>query len=166
MPVLTARAAPGPAAAAGFGSPGQPVFMLIGILGLVVASGSFILLRRQTVRQAMPLLALTIVIGAASLFSVAQLIAVAAPPGAATSPSAELGRVLFTAKGCATCHIHDDVEATFSVGIGPNLTNYKGNPEFLQQWLQDPKAFRPETEMPDLGLSEAEIEALIRFLAQ
>jgi hypothetical protein len=37
-------------------------------------------------------------------------------------------------------------------------------PDFLRSWLKDPRAVRPNTQMPDLGLKQAEIEALIAFL--
>ena len=75
------------------------------------------------------------------------------------------GKALFTAKGCFSCHIHRDVN-TQSVAIGPDLTNYRGDPAFLRQWLADPSALRPDTKMPNLNLSDAEIEALIAFLTQ
>ncbi len=50
--------------------------------------------------------------------------------------------------------------------IGPNLTSYQPEPVFTQRWLRDPQAVRPDTRMPDLELSDAEIEALITFLTE
>jgi hypothetical protein len=47
----------------------------------------------------------------------------------------------------------------------PDLTHYQGNPDFLRQWLRHPRAIRPNTFMPNLDLSEAEIEALVAFLS-
>jgi len=40
----------------------------------------------------------------------------------------------------------------------PGLTHYRPDPEFLRRWLKDPKAIRPATEMPTLGLQQDEIE--------
>jgi cytochrome c2 len=77
------------------------------------------------------------------------------------------GRALFLAKGCATCHRHDDVgRQPGLVEVGPTLTNYQPDETFVRQWLRDPQAVRPATTMPNLGLAEQEIEALIAFLAE
>lgn len=88
----------------------------------------------------------------------------ASTDGAAIS-SAEYGRALFIAKGCKYCHMRAGISNMVpGPVIGPNLTNYQGEPAFLRAWLRDPQAVRPRTQMPDLGLSEAEIEVLIAFL--
>jgi hypothetical protein len=52
------------------------------------------------------------------------------------------------------------------VGIidAPDLTRYQPNPDFVRRWLREPQAVRPGTIMPDLNLSEDEIEALLAFL--
>ncbi len=77
------------------------------------------------------------------------------------------GQRLFTAKGCAACHRHAEVVASDTTGhVGaPDLTDYRGDPDFLRLWLRDPQAIRPGTRMPDLDLSDDEIEALIAFLS-
>lgn len=81
---------------------------------------------------------------------------------------AERGRVLFRIKGCVTCHINERVEGASGLlgSIGPNLTHYSNDPEFLQRWLTDPRAVRSDTVMPNLRLSVEEIESLIAFLNQ
>lgn len=78
----------------------------------------------------------------------------------------EIGAALFVAKGCTTCHRHEAIERTgdFYSNIGPNLTGLSFAPAYLQLWLQDPPAVKPNTKMPNLELSEAEIEALVSFL--
>ena len=88
--------------------------------------------------------------------------AVAAP---AERTQAELGAALFVAKGCQQCHVNLNAEGETLYLIGPNLTEYQGNPEFLRQWLADPQAVRPETIMPNLDLADDEIEALVAFLS-
>lgn len=78
------------------------------------------------------------------------------------------GEALFQAKGCPTCHEHEAVKAVsnadFSADIGPDLSDYVPDPDFVRAWLQNPAAIRPNTAMPDLNLSEDEIEALVAFL--
>jgi len=90
---------------------------------------------------------------------------------AATQPAgasdADYGRALFAAKGCAGCHRHDEVPGSGEFGGNdvPELTDYAADPDFLRVWLKDPKSVRANTRMPNLGLSQAEIEALIVFLS-
>jgi cytochrome c2 len=79
----------------------------------------------------------------------------------------EIGRDLFIAKGCLTCHVNDRIEPryiSFSSQIGPNLTEYPTTAEYLRVWLKDPTSLKPATQMPNLELAEDEIEALIAFL--
>ncbi|NJN16383.1 MAG: c-type cytochrome [Oscillochloris sp.] len=75
------------------------------------------------------------------------------------------GRALFINKGCITCHAHRNLHYRgTTIGIGPDLTDYRADEAFLRQWLRDPASVRPATTMPNLGLSENEIGALIAFL--
>ncbi len=78
----------------------------------------------------------------------------------------ELGHRLFIAKGCVICHYHGDTykDREFGVDIGPNLTDFTASPEYLRIWLNDPASVKPQTMMPTLKLSDAEIEALIAFI--
>ena len=86
-----------------------------------------------------------------------------ATPTAAVS--ADHGRDLFRNKGCVTCHHHARVEGETGIfDIGPDLTAYRNDAEFLRQWLADPKAIKPDTPMPDIDLSAAEVDDLIAFL--
>jgi mono/diheme cytochrome c family protein len=110
----------------------------------------------------------------------APVSALTAPPTPTTVPStptiapADYGRSLFMAKGCSSCHRHDGLDVarvsvrgdgTLVEVIGPpDLTHYQPDPAFVRRWLRDPRAVRPATEMPDLNLSEEEIEALLAFL--
>jgi len=84
---------------------------------------------------------------------------------------AALGKDLFVAKGCASCHSHQAVagsgEFSFAYGAGnaPDLTIPKFDAAYLRVWLKDPKAVKPQTQMPNLNLKSSEIEALVAFLA-
>lgn len=90
---------------------------------------------------------------------------------------ADRGALLFATKGCIGCHMH----AAFPnarMKVGPDLT---GLPEraatrvigldaraYIRQSLREPGAYRVSTNstalMPDLGLSDAQIESLTAFL--
>lgn len=79
----------------------------------------------------------------------------------------ELGGQLFVAKGCIICHANSKLKeaSTFDmVGGAPDLTNFSASPEYLRMRLADPASVKADTWMPDLDLSESEIEALIAFI--
>jgi cytochrome c oxidase subunit 2 len=90
----------------------------------------------------------------------------------------------FGAKGCTQCHtvrLEDEVlgpteRASFN---GPELTHFasrnvfagailpgegQSRPDALKEWLADPPYIKPGSFMPDLALTEAEIDALIVWL--
>ena len=84
----------------------------------------------------------------------------------AIAPEA-MGEALCVAKGCIQCHTNDNVTmADNLLPFGPNITFVKRSPEYLQAWLADPSALKTGTQMPNLHLSEAEIETLVAFLQQ
>lgn len=80
----------------------------------------------------------------------------------------EIGRQLFIAKGCITCHYNDRVASRsdhWTIEIGaPDLTRYSSHPDVLFIRLKDPAAAKSDTKMPDLELKETEIQALIAFI--
>ena len=121
---------------------------------------------RAKSRMAVALGLVTAVIGfAAFVFPISPPTetAVAQNPSRTESP-VEQGEALFVAKGCVMCHRNERSIDLYAPHIGPNLTYYKGSPEFLRTWLADPPAMKAQTRMPNLQLSDAEIEALIAFL--
>jgi hypothetical protein len=80
----------------------------------------------------------------------------------------EVGRQLFIAKGCITCHYNDRAASrseywTIEMGA-PDLSNYSSAPEILFIRLKDPAAAKSDTKMPQLGLKQTEIEALVAFI--
>lgn len=83
-------------------------------------------------------------------------------------PQIELGRQLFIAKGCITCHYNTkaaDRSEYWTIEMGaPDLSNFSASPEVLTIRLKDPKAAKSDTKMPNLGLKKTEIEALIAFI--
>ncbi len=89
-------------------------------------------------------------------------------PAAQPRPLAEQGRDLFIAKGCATCHRHADVQMEFVTELGPDLTHYEADAEFVAVWLRNAEAFTSNSDwpMPTLELTDGEIDALIAFLGE
>jgi hypothetical protein len=151
--------------------------ILAGVLGLVFVCLAIGLAWRKRTRWALALVFVGLLAWGAGVASAASKPAGFAPPEnkpvAGIVPAGkpvsqeEFGKILFVAKGCVTCHVNPRVEAAFipfQVDVGKNLTGYVASPEFLRIWLKDPKAVKPNTEMPNLELSQAEIEALIVFL--
>ena len=76
----------------------------------------------------------------------------------------QYGHDLFFAKGCVACHRHEAARVVHSSELGPNLSYHDRSDTYLQQWLADPAAMKPKTEMPDPNLTNTEIEALVAFL--
>jgi len=95
------------------------------------------------------------------------------------------GYQAFLNKGCIQCHTvrFDDTEASNIVPPdafnGPDLTHFasrdvfagailpeerESHDEALKRWLANPPEVKPGSFMPDLGLTEAEIDALIVWL--
>lgn len=75
---------------------------------------------------------------------------------------------------CATCHAIEGLEGALGV-TGPNLTHlqsrktfaagmFKTNEANLRAWLADPPARKPGSQMPDLGLTGEQIDALVAYL--
>ncbi len=64
--------------------------------------------------------------------------------------------------GCLTCHAVDGLGSDF----GPALDSVgaKVTPNYLRQWISDPKAYDPDTSMPSLRLSNRELDNVVAYL--
>jgi len=139
----------------------------LGLAGL--AMGVMFFMRRKA-RWAIALILAGFIVSAESIVSAAgQLPAESEAKGQAanaTFSQVEVGRRLFVAKGCMVCHSNADTNPIreFGVDIGPDLSDFSASPEYLHLWLADPQLVKPETGMPELDLSETEIESLIAYL--
>jgi mono/diheme cytochrome c family protein len=74
------------------------------------------------------------------------------------------GEKLFWEKyPCFTCHQIQGKAGGASVG--PDLTDVwkRLNPEWMVQWIKNPQAFEPATMMPNLGVSDAEVMAIMAY---
>jgi hypothetical protein len=181
MPVLTVAAAvaaktdvPAPAArpAASLVSP----LVIVRALALATGLAGLLLVYRRKARLALVLLVGAVFIGLASFLMGSTIPAVEAQTGneaeARIDTSAvsqvELGRQLFLAKGCITCHRNSRAdtgrEYVTIMTEAPDLSNYSSSPQILEIRLKDPTAARADTQMPNLGLKKEEIDALIAFL--
>lgn len=90
----------------------------------------------------------------------AALILLAAVAGAAAQPE---GRALFDADGCRSCHSIGGVGGN----AGPDLTfvGFRHSPRWLDRWLQDPRAWKKGTQMPQFRLSPDDRAALVEYLS-
>lgn len=83
------------------------------------------------------------------------------------------GARIFLEGECVQCHA---IQGTDALGrSGPDLTHFASrrtfagalfptNEENLRRWLDDPPGVKPGALMPDYGLSQSEIDALVAFL--
>lgn len=99
---------------------------------------------------------------------------------AAIPGDAGLGRQLFEVKGCAVCHEGPDVGQDTGLPDLSDASSWAGDrrpgysaTEYLGESLRRPSAFlSPEVaettleEMPNLGLREEEIDALVAYLLE
>ena len=90
------------------------------------------------------------------------------------------GRQLLETKGCGSCHVFSGVVALpsstppamtpkdFEVGhrLAPDLrvTRARTTPAKLIAWLSDPKAVKPDTKMPKIDLSAADVKNLAGYI--
>jgi cytochrome c oxidase subunit 2 len=80
---------------------------------------------------------------------------------------AAVGEQLFMSMACVNCHVENP--------IGPDLTHFgsretigtgvlDNTPDNLAKWLRNPQAVKPGVHMPNLNLTDAEINALVAYL--
>jgi cytochrome c oxidase subunit 2 len=84
------------------------------------------------------------------------------------------GNQLFLTKGCMGCH---SLNAAMPMGVGPNLAGIgtrkylaagwlENTDANLARWIQHPQAVKQGVTMPELGLTDAEAQALAAYLRQ
>jgi cytochrome c oxidase subunit II len=94
-----------------------------------------------------------------------------------TQPPADILTILGN-RGCGGCHTINGVSVKgvpLAGIIGPNLTHFgsrttfagsifPNTPQELAAWLRNPPARKPGADMPNLGLSDQEVQALVTYL--
>lgn len=84
-------------------------------------------------------------------------------PNYSTSPKAiAAGEETVKSVGCIACHAVDGLGSDFA----PNLDDVgnKLTPNFLRQWVDNPKSYDPDTVMPDMRLSDTEVDNVVAYL--
>lgn len=144
-------------------------------LAFVTAFAGIVIAFRRRSRLAVALTVAALAVGAASFITGSAVPEVEAQSKLSSETSmdssisqVELGEQLFVAKGCITCHVNNKVSNAseyWTIEMGAtNLTTFTASPEALRLRLKDPASVKSDTKMPNLGLKETEIEALIAFI--
>ncbi|MDQ6894532.1 MAG: c-type cytochrome [Acidobacteriota bacterium] len=96
---------------------------------------------------------------------------VAVVPAVAGKGDPVRGQKLLADRGCYGCHMVDpaaqrDLTGTYRQ-FGPNLAGVgsKVSRDWLFQWIKDPKAWNPETKMPNLRLADSEALDIAEYLS-
>lgn len=77
---------------------------------------------------------------------------------------AERGKQLYANKyGCNACHQVSD--AGGAVGPALDRAGFRLNAAWVYRWVKYPQAMKPDTRMPNLGLSDDDAKAVTMFLA-
>jgi cytochrome c oxidase subunit 2 len=103
----------------------------------------------------------------------AWLANMSAPARRPPSAEAMAGQKLFMNAQCASCHQIRGTPAQAT--IGPDLTHLEtrvslaaltipNSPSKLAAWIRDPQRIKPGNRMPDLGLSDREVNELVAYL--
>ena len=94
------------------------------------------------------------------------------PKGSFAGGSATAGKRLFESVGCQACHTLGENQVVrqtrgTSYDIAPELTRVgsKVSPDWLFDWLKNPRHYNPETRMPSLRLTDEEARHLVAFLS-
>jgi cytochrome c oxidase subunit II len=91
---------------------------------------------------------------------------------AVSDAAATAGLALFSQRGCSGCHT---ITGISNGVVGPNLTHFKSRSVFagsifanndnaLRAWLQNPPGQKPGSVMPNLNLSQDDINKLVAYL--
>src|SRR5258706_9875329 len=141
--------------------------LIVRILVLTIGSAGLVIAYQHKSRLGMGLGVFCLLIGGTSFVTGSNL-PVRVEAANSSISQVELGRQLFIAKGCITCHVNTRASLgadywTLDMGA-PNLSKFSADPGFLDKWLFNPSAVKPATQMPNLHLSESERAALIAFI--
>ena len=79
----------------------------------------------------------------------------------------KMGKQVIIMKGCSGCHRIGRLSLQ-RVTIGPDLT-YAGErlkEQWIYSWIKDPQKYRPDTLMPNLGLTDMQALAVAAYLSE
>jgi len=152
-----------------------PPLLIVRILALAVGLAGLVVAFQRKSRLAVALTISCLLVGVASFVigsSIPEVEAESKSSSGVISNSSisqvELGSQLFIAKGCITCHVNSKAARAseyWTIEMGAtNLSKFSASPEVLRVRLKDPKLAKSDSQMPNLNLSDEEIEALIAFI--
>lgn len=91
--------------------------------------------------------------------------------GISAGGNAERGKQLVNTIGCKGCHVVGDDERMrqargFSYDIAPELSRAasKLDPDWIFEWIKNPRKYRPDTRMPSLRLTDQEAKDIVAYL--
>ena len=90
-----------------------------------------------------------------------------AAAGASDADALQAGASAYGESFCASCHAIQNAAGMLVGGnVGPELTRIgtKAKPEWLRQWVQNPKAYDPGTKMPHFRFNEKQLSLITGFL--
>ena len=92
--------------------------------------------------------------------------------GISAGGDASRGKGLVETVGCKGCHVvADDLRMRqargFSYDVAPELSRAgsKLDPDWIFEWIKDPRAYRPATRMPNLRLTDQEARDIVAYLS-
>jgi mono/diheme cytochrome c family protein len=143
------------------------MLLIVRVSAFIFGLMSLALAYQRKSRLAMGLGVFCLLVGGASFVTGSNL-PVRVEAADSSVSQVELGRQLFIAKGCITCHVNTRASLgadywTLDMGA-PNLSKFSADAGYLDKWLFNPSALKPATQMPNLHLSENERAALIAFI--
>jgi cytochrome c len=96
---------------------------------------------------------------------------VAAPTPVPGSP--QRGQQLIINYGCGSCHTIPGIPGA-DTDVGPSLAGFGerryiagvlvNNPENLRQWILNPHEIQPGTSMPNVGVTETDVQDITAYL--
>ena len=93
------------------------------------------------------------------------------PTGAYKGGNAKTGQQIVETVGCQGCHVIGDGAKVreargTSYDIAPELTRVgsKANPDWLYDWVRNPRHYNPTTKMPSLRLTDVEARDVVAYL--
>jgi mono/diheme cytochrome c family protein len=94
------------------------------------------------------------------------------PPGSYKGGVATRGKETFETVGCKGCHVVGEdtrmrAERGTSYDIAPELTWVGGkvDPDWLFDWIRNPRHYHPNTRMPSLRLTDTEARDIVAYLS-
>ena len=66
------------------------------------------------------------------------------------------GEEVVKSVGCLSCHAVDGLGSDFAPKL--DTVGSKLTPQFLRQWISDPRSYDPDTAMPSLRLTKTEVD--------